>query len=275
MPEGMNIEAAHKLTEKPEAPQTRDRRTWSEIAEILEVIVLAAVAIATAWSGYQAARWDGRQAFLYGTASRERIEADEATTLGGQQKLLDVSTFNTWIQARQSGNEQLAALYVRRFSPEYKVAFDAWLKTDPFHDPTAPPGPSFMPEYVNPGDVAGQKLNDQASSTFTEGTEARETADRLRSPDRPAGHGALPRGDRPTIQVPGRPHGCRRHRAGAPDLRRLGDRHASTDLSPLKGRDVHRQHLTMHRCVRPGTHERRAQQRDRSVTGLRLRDRPR
>ena len=178
MPEGMNIEAAHKLTEKPEAPQTRDRRTWSEIAEILEVIVLAAVAIATAWSGYQAARWDGRQAFLYGTASRERIEADEATTLGGQQKLLDVSTLNTWIQARQSGDEQLAALYVRRFSPEYKVAFGAWLKTDPFHDPTAPPGPSFMPEYVNPGDVAGQKLNDQASSTFTEGTEARETADR-------------------------------------------------------------------------------------------------
>ena len=178
MPEGMNIEAAHKLTEKPEGSQKRERRTWSEIAEILEVIVLAAVAIATAWSGYQAARWDGRQALLYGTASRERIEADEATTLGGQQKLLDVSTFNTWIQARQSGNEQLAALYVHRFSPEYKAAFDAWLKTDPFHDTTAPPGPSFMPEYVNPGDVAGQKLNDQASSTFTEGTEARETADR-------------------------------------------------------------------------------------------------
>ena len=178
MPEGMNIEAAHKLSEHPEAPESREKRTWREVAEIFEVIVLAAVAIATAWSGYQAARWDGRQAFLYGTASRERIEADEAITLGGQQKLLDISTFNTWIQARQAGDGELAALYVRRFSPEYKVAFDAWLKTDPFHDPSAPPGPSFMHEYVNPGDVAGQTLNDRASATFTEGTEARENADR-------------------------------------------------------------------------------------------------
>jgi hypothetical protein len=174
----MNIEAAHKLAEKPEDPETREKRTWREVAEILEVIVLAAVAIATAWSGYQAARWDGRQAFLYGTASRGRIQADEATTLGGQQKLLDVSTFNTWIQAKQSGEEQLAALYVRRFSPEYRVAFDAWLKTDPFHDPNAPPGPTFMPEYVNTGDVEGQKLNDEASAAFDEGTEARDNADR-------------------------------------------------------------------------------------------------
>ena len=178
MPEGMNVEAAHKLTEQPEDSPTREKRGWSEIAEILEVIVLAAVAIATAWSGYQAARWDGRQALLYGTATRVRIEADETITLGGQQKLLDVSTFNTWIQAKQAGNEQLAALYVRRFSPEYKVAFDAWLKTDPFHDPSAPAGPAFMPEYVNPKNVEGQRLNDEASATFDEGTEARETADR-------------------------------------------------------------------------------------------------
>ena len=178
MPEGMNVEAAHKLSEQPEDSQTREQRDRSEIAEILAVIVLAAVAIATAWSGYQAARWDGRQALLYGTATRVRIEADETITLGGQQKLLDVSTFNTWIQAKQAGNEHLAALYVRRFSPEYKVAFDAWLKTDPFHDPSAPAGPAFMPEYVNPSNVEGQQLNDEASATFDEGTDARETADR-------------------------------------------------------------------------------------------------
>lgn len=174
----MNIEAAHKLVEQPEGSPAAEGHNWEQLAEILGVIVLALVAIATAWSGYQAARWDGRQAFLYGTASRLRIEADETITLGGQQKLLDVSTFNTWIQAKQAGDEQLAALYVRRFSPEYKVAFDAWLKTDPFHDPSAPPGPAFMREYVNAGNVAGQKLNDEASATFDEGTEARETAER-------------------------------------------------------------------------------------------------
>jgi predicted ferric reductase len=35
-----------------------------------------------------------------------------------------------------------------------------------------------MPEYVNPGIEKGQELNAEASSTFDEGTEARETADR-------------------------------------------------------------------------------------------------
>lgn len=177
MPEGMNVEVAHKLSEG-EREGSDSRRHWSEFAEILEVIVLAAVAIATAWSGYQAARWDGRQAFLYGTASRLRIEADEALTLGGQQKLLDVTTFNTWIEAQRSGDEELAALYVRRFSPEFEVAFDAWVATDPAHNPDAPPGPSFMPEYVNPGTEKGKELNDEASATFDEGTEARENADR-------------------------------------------------------------------------------------------------
>ena len=38
---------------------------------------------------------------------------------------------------------------MRRFSPAYKVAFEAWLATDPLHDPNAPAGPSFMPEYHN------------------------------------------------------------------------------------------------------------------------------
>jgi hypothetical protein len=178
VPEGMNVEVAHKLSEVGEGGESDERRHWTEFAEILEVIVLALVAIATAWSGYQAARWDGRQAYLYGTASRMRIEADAALTLGGQQKLLDITTFNTWIEVQRSGDEKLAALYVRRFSPEFKVAFDAWVATDPANNPDAPPGPSFMPEYVNPGTEKGQALNTEASATFDEGTEARETADR-------------------------------------------------------------------------------------------------
>jgi hypothetical protein len=124
VPEGMNVDLAHKLTER-EAQEAKERRRWQELAEIGEVIILAIVAVATAWSGYQAARWDGRQAFQYGTASRLRVQADEADTLGGQQRLLDVSTFNTWIQAHEEGNRRLADLYVRRFSDEYRVAFEA------------------------------------------------------------------------------------------------------------------------------------------------------
>ena len=177
MPEEMNIEAAYALSERGGHASEKQRRR-RELGEILEIVILAIVAVATAWSGYQAARWDGRQALLYGESTTMRIEADEAATLGGQQRLLDVSTFNTWIEARAQGQDQIADLYVERFSPEFRVAFDAWLRTRPFSNPDAPPGPSFMPEYHNEQIEHAAELNRQASEAFERGTEARETADR-------------------------------------------------------------------------------------------------
>jgi len=173
--ESHNVEAAHRLSE-PGGERPPGRAV--EVLEILEVFLLAVVAVTTAWSGYQAAKWDGHQSFEYGEASRLRVQADSASTLGGQQKLLDISTFNTWIQAEQEGNEQLADLYVRRFSSEYRVAFEAWLRTDPFKDPKAPPGPSFMPEYHNTRTEQAAHLNAEAQEVFDDGTEARDTADR-------------------------------------------------------------------------------------------------
>jgi hypothetical protein len=145
--------------------------------EIVEAIVLAVVAVATAWGGYQAARWDGRQAELYGESSTILVEADQALTLGGQQRLLDVSTFNTWIEAQNEGKDDLAALYERRFSPEFKAAFDAWIALDPFTNPDAPPGPGFMPEYVNPLLEQGEERNQVAARLFDRGTESRHQAD--------------------------------------------------------------------------------------------------
>ncbi|HKE53430.1 MAG TPA: hypothetical protein VKC55_01505 [Actinomycetota bacterium] len=174
--EEMNIEAAYGLSER--GVEEKQRKRPREVAEIVEVIILAIVAVATAWSGYQAARWDGRQAFLYGESTRLRVEASEAATLGGQQRLQDISTFNTWIVAYSEGKDEIAHLYVERFSPEYKVAFDAWLATMPFSNPDAPPGPSYMPEYHNAQTEHAAKLNKEASAAFDGGTEARDNAER-------------------------------------------------------------------------------------------------
>jgi hypothetical protein len=78
MPEagGANIEVAQHLSEhKEHSPSSAQ-----EILEIVEAIVLAIVAIATAWSGYEAALWTGHQAELYGLASRYRVQAEGAAT---------------------------------------------------------------------------------------------------------------------------------------------------------------------------------------------------
>jgi hypothetical protein len=175
MPEQLNTEIAETLVSTESGQPTKTR--WQQTIEIIEASLLAVVAVATAWSGYQAARWDGRQAEFYGMSSTMRNEADQALTLGGQQRLLDITTFNTWIEARNEGLDDLAALYERRFSPEFKVAFDAWIALDPLSNPDAPPGPSFMPEYENRLLDRGAELNDVSDRLFDEGTAARHQAD--------------------------------------------------------------------------------------------------
>src|SRR5438067_2176004 len=47
-----------------------------EAIEIIEALILAMVAVATAWSGYQAAQWAGKRAQQYAEASRLRVTAE-------------------------------------------------------------------------------------------------------------------------------------------------------------------------------------------------------
>ena len=176
MPESINVEASVKLTEQG---RRRPPKHWSERAiEIVEVVLLAFVAIATAWSGYQAAKWDGRQALRYGEASRLRFQADSMSTRGGQTLIGNQSIFTGWLQAHEAGDPRLQALLVKRFTPDYRIAFHFWLLTDPFHNPKAPAGPGYMPQYRNELLIQADQLNTEASNTFQEGTDARETADK-------------------------------------------------------------------------------------------------
>ena len=103
-----NSSARNRLISRLLTAEQREQIFQKRI-EIASTILLALATIATAWSGYQAAKWDGRQAELYGEASTIRIRADQLLTLGGQQRLLDVSTFNTWIEARSEGRSAPSA----------------------------------------------------------------------------------------------------------------------------------------------------------------------
>ena len=172
MAEGLTVEVAHRMSEHRPHESARE-----QFLEIVEALMLSVVAVVTAWCGYQAAKWDGRQAYLYGTSGRQGVQAAAKATEGGQQRLLDVVTFNTWIKLREEKNDTVARLYERRFSPEYRVAFDAWLKSDALHDPNAPAGPSLMPEYRNSLLEQSAQLSRQSADTFGEGARAREIAE--------------------------------------------------------------------------------------------------
>jgi hypothetical protein len=176
MPEQINVEVAHKLSEREKS--AREKRRWELVLEVLEVVLLALAAIATAWGGYQAAKGDGHQSVLYSEASVDRLDANAAAALGQQRLAADAAMFTSWLQARAANDTQLQALLVRRFSPEYRTAFAAWLKTDPFTNPSAPAGPAIMPEYHNPQVEQAKQLNEHAAATEEEGTHARETAEK-------------------------------------------------------------------------------------------------
>jgi hypothetical protein len=146
--------------------------SWSrarEVAEILEAVVLAIVAVATAWSGYQAALWTGHQAELYGVAGKLRIQADGATTIANQERLYNVSTVSEWLKAEASGQGKLAGIFERRVLPEFRPAFEAWKRTDPLHNTGAPAGPFFIGEYRGARAEEAARLNEQATETFETG----------------------------------------------------------------------------------------------------------
>ena len=173
---GANIEIAHHLNEAGEHKGPRSR--WHEVLEVVEAIVLALVAICTAWSGYQAAKWDGMQDELYEQSTRMRVQAQGLATRSGQEQIYDASSVTEWIKAKSAGNEKLAQLFERRFRPEFREAFEAWVKTDPLNNPNAPPGPLVMKEYHNAHAEEAAKLTDQATEAFEKGTAARSTSDK-------------------------------------------------------------------------------------------------
>jgi hypothetical protein len=140
--------------------------------------LLAVAAVATAWGGFQAAKGDGRQSILYAEAGVDRVQATTVAIAGEQRLASDAATFNQWLVAKSTNDAQLQAMLVRRFSPEYRTAFDAWLKTAPFTTPSAPPGPAYMPEYHNPQLEQAAHLNEEAAHAEEEGTHARETAEK-------------------------------------------------------------------------------------------------
>lgn len=151
---------------------------WEPLAEVIVTVVLAFATLATAWSGYQAARWGGEQSNSYSQAGALRTESTRASTKAGQQAQVDIGLFTNWINAFAAEDQELALFYQERFRDEFKPAFEAWLATDPVNNPDAPATPFSMPEYQLSLAAEADRLEMEAEATFAEGTEANQTSDK-------------------------------------------------------------------------------------------------
>ena len=186
MPEGLDpVEASRKLHEHAQEQEERAAQRdadkaaerHSRILQSGEALLLALVTIAAAWAGYAAARW--------GTASR--VEIAQSSTLRNlatradlealTTRNFDSSTFDAWFTAFLLGNKKKEEIAIRRFRPAFRVAFDAWMATDPLHNPKAPPGPTYMPQYSPPEQATANALDAEATAKFNEGNYGGEISD--------------------------------------------------------------------------------------------------
>jgi hypothetical protein len=135
------------------------------------------VAIIAAWSGFSAAKWSTESSIKLSRAEAAHFAANRAFDQSQTLRVGDATMFNAWFGAYTSGRARAAAVAVRRFRPEYRVAFDAWMATHPFTNPNAPPGPQSMPEYHPAGLAESLFLTAEARAGYKEGEHAAAISD--------------------------------------------------------------------------------------------------
>ena len=141
------------------------KRDW---VESRATVLLAFAAVSTAWSSYQATRWNGEQAKTSGRVNKTRLEAARASDLANAQQQVDVATFMQWVDSYARGEAELESFYRERFRAEFKPAFDAWLATKPLETEGAPPTPFAMPEYRLAARAEADRLDQTAEELAAE-----------------------------------------------------------------------------------------------------------
>jgi hypothetical protein len=171
--EHVHVHAPHELSEQHEGSKGRQERTF----ELMATLLLALATVGIAWSGYQGARWNGRQAREYAQANTARNLANRAATNGDRERTQDQLNFNRWLEVTTANDQALAQLYERRFSPALRAAFEAWLAQDPLNNPTAPPSPLRMPQYRVGELERSDRLERDGTEHFERAKDATENTD--------------------------------------------------------------------------------------------------
>jgi hypothetical protein len=131
-------------------------------------VLLACAAVATAWSSYQATRWNGEQVKASSRTNAIRIDAARSQGLSQTQAQIDVATFTQWVNAYATGETELADFYFKRFRAEFKPAVAAWIATRPRRNPSAPLTPFAMPQYRPAAEAETERLDAEAEVSAAE-----------------------------------------------------------------------------------------------------------
>jgi Zn-dependent membrane protease YugP len=155
------------------AVEKQKRPHW---IQVLRAIVLSLAALASAWSAYQASRWND----VAGSQSGRAANAARLAAVRGVQALqfraFDATMVIHFLEAKEDGNERLAEFLRSRFRPDVKPAVEAWLKTEPFTNPSAPASPLVMAEYVSKELTEAQRYDEEAQQNAVASAAAGRTS---------------------------------------------------------------------------------------------------
>ncbi|WP_238476198.1 hypothetical protein [Agromyces mariniharenae] len=170
----MSEESADSATAAPtaEPPARVSRWRHRPFIEIVAVAMLSVTAILTAWCGFQASKWSGERSIAFAEASTARVEATDADDQAREARVVDLIIYAEWVTATAQGDRVLADEIAERFTPHFRVAFDAWQA-----DGMAEPGPFSMAEYVPPGTEEAVERSAYAEARFADALEYTERGD--------------------------------------------------------------------------------------------------
>jgi len=142
---------------------TAERTRATRILDVVTVVLLSVTAVITAWCGFEASKWGGEMSIAFSQASSARVQAASAHATAQAARQYDLTIYTEWVLAEADGRPELVTFIEQRFTPEFLVAFDAWIAED-----RASQGPFVMAEYVPPGTTEAAELNARADAKFEE-----------------------------------------------------------------------------------------------------------
>lgn len=146
--------------------------------EIISTLLLALATIATAWSGYQSARWGGEQTSHSSNALKAIVRSGHFANLAEQKLSLQANLFSNYQEAQSLDNVRFADFMLNRFPEPLKTATLAWLELEPLTNSAAPLTPFQMSEYALPETLEAARWEEQSEKEIAQAQAADEISDR-------------------------------------------------------------------------------------------------
>ena len=150
----------------------RRARSRKQMTDAIAVFLLSAVAVLTAWCGFQSSKWGGEMSIAFSQASSARVQAADLSSEARDAMASDQAIWVQWVLATAQGDESLASYIEDRFTPEFRTAFDAWIAGG-----REAQGPFALDEYVPPGTEEAAELNARADDRFQAALENNQRGD--------------------------------------------------------------------------------------------------